>query len=49
MSFLRILKAEEVYMFSYETYREVAGRILYFIEEQYRRKSLGSSMGLLPP
>jgi len=31
-SFFRSLKVEEVYMFSYETYRDVIERIPYFIK-----------------
>ena len=48
-SFFRTLKVEEVYMFEYETYREVVERILYFIEEVYNRKRLHSSLGYMPP
>lgn len=48
-SFFRTLKVEEVYMFEYETYREVLERIPYFIEEVYNRKRLYSSLGYMPP
>jgi len=48
-SFFRTLKVEEVYMFEYETYREVLSRIPYFIEEVYNRKRLHSSLGYIPP
>jgi len=48
-SFFRTLKVEEVYMFEYETYREVVQRIPYFIEEVYNKKRLHSSLGYLPP
>lgn len=48
-SFFRTLKVEEVYMFEYETYREVVSRIPYFIEEAYNRKRLHSSLGYMPP
>ena len=47
--FFRSLKVEEVYMFSYETYKEVKDRIPYFIEEVYNRKRLHSSLGYMPP
>ena len=48
-SFFRTLKVEEVYMFSYETYKEVRDRIPYFIEKVYNRKRLHSSLGYMPP
>lgn len=48
-SFFRTLKVEEVYMFEYETYREVLERIPYFIEQVYNRKRLHSSLGYMPP
>jgi putative transposase len=48
-SFFRTLKVEEVYMFEYETYREVLQRIPYFIEEVYNRKRLHSSLGYMAP
>ncbi len=48
-SFFRTLKVEEVYMFNYETYRDVIKRIPYFIEEVYNKKRLHSSLGYMPP
>jgi len=48
-SFFRTLKVEEVYMFEYDTYREVVSRIPYFIEEVYNKKRLHSSLGYMPP
>ena len=48
-SFFRTLKVEEVYMFEYETYREVLERIPYFIEKVYNKKRLHSSLGYMPP
>jgi len=48
-SFFKTLKVEEIYMFEYETYREVLERIPYFIEEVYNRKRLHSSLGYMPP
>ncbi|GAG58810.1 unnamed protein product [marine sediment metagenome] len=48
-SFFRSLKVEEVYMFNYETYRDVIERIPYFIEEVYNKKRLHSSLGYIPP
>ena len=48
-SFFRTLKVEEVYMFEYETYREVVSRVPYFIEQVYNKKRLHSSLGYMPP
>jgi len=43
-SFFRTLKAEEVYLWEYETYRDVIERIPYFIEDVYNSKRLHSSL-----
>jgi transposase InsO family protein len=48
-SFFRTLKVEEVYLWEYETYRDVVDRIPYFIEDVYNRKRLHSSLGYVPP
>lgn len=48
-SFFKTLKAEEVYLWEYETYADVIERIPYFIEDVYNTKRLHSSLGYLPP
>ena len=42
------LKVEEIYLWEYETYRDVIERIPYFIEDVYNRKRLHSSLGYMP-
>lgn len=48
-SFFKTLKAEEVYLWEYETYTDVIERIPFFIEDVYNSKRLHSSIGYLPP
>ena len=48
-SFFKTLKAEEVYLWEYETYADVTSRIPYFIEDVYNTRRLHSSLGYLPP
>jgi len=48
-SFFKTLKAEEVYLFEYETFGEAKMRIGTFIEDVYNQKRLHSSLGYLPP
>jgi len=48
-SFFKTLKQEEVYLWEYETFFDVAERIPYFIEDVYNRKRLHSSLGYRPP
>jgi len=47
-SFFKTLKAEEVYLWEYETYVDVTSRIPYFIEDVYNSKRLHSSLGYMP-
>jgi putative transposase len=48
-AFFKTLKAEEVYIWEYETYQDVTSRVPYFIEDVYNSKRLHSSIGYLPP
>ena len=48
-SFMKTLKKEEVYLWEYESFIDVAERIPYFIEEVYNRKRVHSGIGFLPP
>lgn len=48
-SFIKTLKAEEVYLFEYETRQEAFARIPQFIEDVYNQKRLHSALGYLPP
>jgi len=48
-SFFKTLKQEEVYLWQYETFFDVIGRIHYFIEDVYNRKRLHSFLGYRPP
>ena len=48
-SFMKTLKQEEVYLWDYKTFNDVAKRIPIFIEQVYNAKRLHSSIGYLPP
>jgi putative transposase len=48
-SFMKTLKKEEVYLWEYENFIEVAERIPYFIEAVYNKKRVHSGIGYLPP
>jgi transposase InsO family protein len=48
-TFMKTLKKEEVYLWEYESFVDVAERIPYFIEEVYNRKRVHSGIGYLPP
>jgi len=48
-SLFKTIKQEEVYLWQYETFSDVAERIPYFIEDVYNRKKLHSSLGYRPP
>ena len=48
-SFMKTLKAEEVYLKEYKTVEEAYNNIKQFIEVVYNKKRLHSSIGYLPP
>jgi transposase InsO family protein len=48
-SFIKTLKAEEVYLWEYRTMDDVQNRLPCFIEDVYNRKRLHSSLGYGPP
>ena len=48
-SFMKTLKQEEVYLWDYKTFNDVAKRIPIFIEQVYNAKRLHSSLDYLPP
>jgi len=48
-SFFKTLKQEEVYLWEYEIFSDIAERIPYFIEDVYNKKRLYSSFGYRPP
>jgi len=48
-SFFKTLKAEEVYLWEYETFADVIDRVPYFIDDVYNSRRLHSSIGYLPP
>jgi len=48
-SFMKTLKAEEVYLSEYESFADARHNIGRFIEEVYNEKRLHSSIGYVPP
>ena len=48
-SFIKTLKHEEVYLWEYKTFDDVAERLPYFIDKVYNLKRLHSSLGYVPP
>ena len=48
-SFIKTLKHEEVYLWEYETFDNVAERLPYFIAKVYNLKRLHSSLDYVPP
>lgn len=48
-SFIKTVKAEEVYLFEYENRQEAYERIPEFIDDVYNQKRLHSALGYLPP
>jgi putative transposase len=48
-SFMKTLKTDEVYLWEYESMKDVIERLPIFIEEVYNKKRLHSSLGYRPP
>ena len=48
-SFMKTIKKEEVYLWEYNNFIDVAERIPYFIEQVYNRKRVHSGIHYLPP
>ena len=48
-SFMKTLKAEEVYLKEYNTFEEAYNNIKEFIDIVYNKKRLHSSIGYVPP
>jgi len=48
-SFMKTIKAEEVYLWEYRIFDDVLKRIPYFIDQVYNQKRLHSSLGYRPP
>lgn len=48
-SFMKTLKAEEVYISGYETFVDVAARLPMFIEHVYNARRMHSALGYVSP
>jgi putative transposase len=46
---MRILKPEEVYVYKYETMRDVVDRLPHFIDQIYNHRRLHSALGYKTP
>lgn len=48
-SFMKTLKVEDVYLAGFETFRDVANRLPYFIEQIYNERRMHSALGYQSP
>jgi transposase InsO family protein len=48
-SFMKTLKYEEVYLWDYQSGKDVMRRMPYFLQEVYNQKRLHSALGYVTP